>query len=155
TGHFSAAAIERLARQLRWLIEQLLRAPDGRLGDLRIPDDAEIALAAIEWNRTAEPPGAAGVEPDEAAETIHALVAARAAAHPAATAIVDGDRRTSFAQLARRSRRLAHALRALGVGPGDRVAVGLARSAALVETALALFELGAAYLPIDLGHPPA
>ncbi|WP_158885378.1 acyl--CoA ligase family protein [Amycolatopsis anabasis] len=38
------------------------------------------------------------------------------------TAIVYGDRRTSYREFAAEATRLAHALRATGVGPGDRVA---------------------------------
>jgi fatty-acyl-CoA synthase len=42
--------------------------------------------------------------------------------YPDKVAIVYGDRRTSYRDFARETSRLAHALRASGIGPGDRVA---------------------------------
>jgi len=42
--------------------------------------------------------------------------------HPEKTAVVHGDRRMTYRQFADEATRLAHALRASGVGPGDRVA---------------------------------
>src|SRR3954466_11593751 len=41
---------------------------------------------------------------------------------PEKTAIVHGDRRVSYGELAAEATRLARALRASGIGPGDRVA---------------------------------
>ncbi len=43
--------------------------------------------------------------------------------YPERIAVVDGERRFSYAQFQERARRLASALRGLGVAPGDRVAV--------------------------------
>ena len=43
--------------------------------------------------------------------------------HGAAVGVIDGDRRLSYGELARRSRRLAGGLAKLGVEPGGRVGV--------------------------------
>ena len=50
------------------------------------------------------------------------IIRKRAAATPAAIALAEAGRVTSFAELDRRSSQVARALRAKGVGPGDRVA---------------------------------
>jgi fatty-acyl-CoA synthase len=50
------------------------------------------------------------------------------------TAVVDGERRWTYAALGERARRQAGMLRALGVGPGDRVAVLAPNSALLLES---------------------
>lgn len=56
-----------------------------------------------------------------------------AAVHPHRTSVVHGERRFTWAQTAERCRRLASALRARGIGPGDTVAVMLPNVPAMVE----------------------
>lgn len=51
--------------------------------------------------------------------------------------------------------RLAAALAARGVGPGDRVAVWLEKSIGAVAAMQAALRLGAAYVPVDAGGPTA
>ncbi len=58
-----------------------------------------------------------------------------------------GESRTSFAELARRSNRVANYLRASGVSRGDRVLLMLDNVAPLWETMLALIKLGAVLIP--------
>jgi fatty-acyl-CoA synthase len=53
--------------------------------------------------------------------------------YPEKLAVVDGERRYSYAQLAERSWRLANALRSAGLGKGDRVATLLFNSAPMLE----------------------
>lgn len=58
-------------------------------------------------------------------ETVGDLLARHARERPHALAVVDGDARMSWAELWRSSRRFALHLRALGIGPGDAVALQL------------------------------
>jgi len=53
--------------------------------------------------------------------------------YPDKTAVVDGERRYSYRQLAERSWQLANALRSAGLAKGDRVATLLFNSAAMLE----------------------
>jgi len=53
--------------------------------------------------------------------------------YPDKVAVVDGDRRHSYRELAERSWRLANALRSAGLGKGDRVATLLFNSSAMLE----------------------
>jgi acyl-CoA synthetase (AMP-forming)/AMP-acid ligase II len=53
--------------------------------------------------------------------------------YPEKIAIVDGDRRLSYRELAERSWRLANALRSAGLGKGDRVAALPFNSSAMLE----------------------
>ena len=53
--------------------------------------------------------------------------------YPDVVAVVDGERRYSYRQLAERSWRLANALRSAGLSKGDRVATLLFNSAAMLE----------------------
>ena len=59
--------------------------------------------------------------------SVGALFHARVPANPTQRAVVDGERVLSYAELEDRSNRLANALRAMGLAPGDRVAL-LARN---------------------------
>ncbi|HSD93007.1 MAG TPA: acyl-CoA synthetase [Methyloceanibacter sp.] len=56
-----------------------------------------------------------------------------ASVHPSHTAIIHGNRRTSYAEFYARSRKLASALAARGIGVGDTVSVMLANTPAMLE----------------------
>ncbi len=75
--------------------------------------------------------------------TVWSLFAQRAAVTPTRTAIVDGDRTRTYAELADRAARLAGALAARGVGSGDRVAVLSENRSEVIELMLAAARLGA------------
>ncbi|WP_371521536.1 non-ribosomal peptide synthetase [Kitasatospora sp. NBC_01300] len=75
------------------------------------------------------------------------------AAHPERTAVLAGTARLDFAELDLRTAALARALRAHGVGRGDRVGVHLARTADLPVALLAVWRAGAAYVPLDPAYP--
>ena len=68
-------------------------------------------------------------------------------------AVAHGDQRISFAELNRRSDRLAAHLVSLGVGPEVVVGLCLPRSIALVVSSLAVLKAGGAFLPIDVNAP--
>ncbi|WP_344319013.1 amino acid adenylation domain-containing protein, partial [Actinocatenispora thailandica] len=87
--------------------------------------------------------------------TLATLVEAQAAASPDACAVVAGGERLSYRQLNAHANRLARLLIGLGVGPEDRVALLLERSADLVVSVLGVLKSGAAYVPVEPDHPPA
>ncbi|HEY1250514.1 MAG TPA: long-chain-fatty-acid--CoA ligase [Thermoanaerobaculia bacterium] len=64
-------------------------------------------------------------------------------------AVVDGPRRFTYAQFFERCDRWSAALQALGVAPGDRVAVVACNSAALLEAFYAVPQIGAVLVPIN------
>lgn len=68
---------------------------------------------------------------------------------PAATALVDGDRRLTFAALGDRSDRVAWLLADAGLAPGDRVAVLLGNQLEYVEVAAGAAKAGVAMVPLD------
>ncbi|HTQ80890.1 MAG TPA: amino acid adenylation domain-containing protein, partial [Thermoanaerobaculia bacterium] len=86
---------------------------------------------------------------------IHERIAGQAAQTPDAVALVSGGERLTYGELWRRSEALAGHLRALGVGPEERVAVCLERSPTLVISLLAVLAAGGAYVPLDPGYPAA
>ncbi|OJH38065.1 non-ribosomal peptide synthetase [Cystobacter ferrugineus] len=75
--------------------------------------------------------------------------------HAYRVAIADETVEVTYARLSERTRALAGRLRARGIGRGDVVAVVMDRGLAFIETALALWRVGAAYLPLASAHPEA
>jgi D-alanine--poly(phosphoribitol) ligase subunit 1 len=76
-------------------------------------------------------------------------IAARTAADPQAVAILDGERAVTYADLWGESGRLADRLSAAGLGPGSRVVLTGARSAAHVISALGVWRSGGAIVAMD------
>ncbi|MGD1067398.1 MAG: amino acid adenylation domain-containing protein, partial [Vulcanimicrobiaceae bacterium] len=73
--------------------------------------------------------------------------------HTNAVAVVHDGEATRYAELRRRTRRLAHELHERGVGAEAIVGIALPRSLDAVVALLGTLEAGAAYLPLDLAHP--
>jgi amino acid adenylation domain-containing protein len=84
---------------------------------------------------------------------IHELFQAQAAAAPDRAALVHGDARVPYAALNARANRVAHRLRALGVGPEVPVALFLPRTPELVAAMLGVLKAGGAYVPLDPAYP--
>src|SRR5690242_17587687 len=68
---------------------------------------------------------------------------------PGACAVVCQDRRRTFAELGSRCRRLAGAMRALGLAPGDRVGVIALNSDRYLELYLGLPAAGYVLVPVN------
>ena len=85
--------------------------------------------------------------------TIPGRLVAAAGAHPGRTAVVDGDRQIDHAELLGAAVAVAEALVELGVSPGDRVGVHLAKSAEAVAALHGTMLAGAAYVPLDPKAP--
>lgn len=73
----------------------------------------------------------------------------RARLSPGRAALTFGGRTTTYRELDERVTRLAHGLRELGVGPGDRVALLSANHPAYLETLFAAGLLGATFVPLN------
>ncbi|MFD4575725.1 amino acid adenylation domain-containing protein [Streptomyces sp. NPDC058417] len=81
------------------------------------------------------------------------LVEAQVRARPEGQAVVDADGGLDYAGLDRRANRLAHALVARSVRPGDVVGLHAGRTRDLLVGLLGILKAGAVYLPLDPGQP--
>ncbi|MEH1016184.1 amino acid adenylation domain-containing protein [Micromonospora sp. CPCC 206060] len=88
------------------------------------------------------------------ATTLADLIDPYVTATPDAPAVVCGPDTLSYRELDRRANRLAHWLRARGVGPDALVGVLLEQSVELAATLLGVLRAGGAYLPLDPEQPP-
>ena len=86
-------------------------------------------------------------------ESVHSVFARVAQAHPAATALVHGARRVTYAELEAAAGRLAGQLQRAGLVRGDRVAVLADRSLETIAAFLGILRAGGAYVPIDTAYP--
>ncbi|WHZ11420.1 MAG: polyketide synthase module [Burkholderiaceae bacterium] len=84
---------------------------------------------------------------------IHELFDAQAARAPQRAALRSAGMSVSYAQLNARAQRIACALRARGVGAGDRVGLCVERGTDMVAAMLGILRAGAAYVPLDPSYP--
>ncbi|MET0398429.1 MAG: amino acid adenylation domain-containing protein, partial [Longimicrobiaceae bacterium] len=141
------ATVERMAGHLAALLEGVAADPDRPAAEVPILGAAERSRVLEEWNAT-ERPYPAGLR-------VHDLFAAQARRTPAAVAIVHRGEALTYAELDRRSARLANALRRRGVGPETRVGICLERTPELAVAMLGVLRAGGAYVPLDPAYPPA
>ncbi|WP_245672789.1 non-ribosomal peptide synthetase [Aldersonia kunmingensis] len=146
---FGRTEIETLARRLRRILDTFVEDVDGRVRDIDLVDESELdALGAGGVGTGGVDAGAPPVSMT-ASDTLPAMLAEIVEQDPGAPAFVRGEDEVSYAELDRRSSRLARELIGRGAGPGDVVAVVLPRSEAAVEALWAVAKTGAAFLLLD------
>ncbi|MCX4758392.1 amino acid adenylation domain-containing protein [Kitasatospora purpeofusca] len=142
TDLFDRETVEAVAARFGRLLAAVVADPSAPIGRVELLDGAErAALLAPAAALPADLP------------LVPAAFAAQVAATPAATALVFGGLRLSYAELDARANRLAHGLLAAGIGPESVVALALPRSAETVVAQLAVLKAGAAFLPLDAEYP--
>ncbi|MDW9406369.1 AMP-binding protein, partial [Pseudomonas soli] len=83
----------------------------------------------------------------------HALIEQQAVHTPEAIAVTFAGQALSYDQLNRRANRLAHKLRAQGVGPDVLVGIAVERGFEMIVGLLAILKAGGAYVPLDPEYP--
>ncbi|HKX28612.1 MAG TPA: condensation domain-containing protein, partial [Blastocatellia bacterium] len=142
---FSPRSMELMRERLLSVLESALDNEGGLIGTFEIVGPRERQQLLIDWNRTHR----TLTEP----RPLHQLIAEQAAARPEAIAVCDEQRQLSYGELERRANRLAHRLRALGVGPESVVGLHFRRSVEMIVGLLGILKAGAAYLPLEVGQP--
>ena len=142
-GRFSAEAGERLLGHLVTLLGGMAASPASRrLGEIPMVGEEERRRLLVGPERRYE-----------AGPCLHERFEAVAAGHPDRVAVVYEGASLTYGELNRRANRLAHRLRALGVGPETLVGLRLERSLDLVVGILGILKAGGAYLPLDPDYP--
>ncbi|HVG06172.1 MAG TPA: amino acid adenylation domain-containing protein [Thermoanaerobaculia bacterium] len=144
TALFDRSTMERMVGCFHRLLAGFAAHPERRISELPMLSEEETAQLAV-WSQ--------GKETGLPDGRVHELVEAWADRTPDALAVADGQRSLTYGELEEGANRLARRLIRLGVRPEDRVGVCLERSADLPLALLGVLKAGAAYLPLDPGHP--
>ncbi len=146
-ARYTEAELAAHAARIEHLLQAWAAAPD--MPNTRVPLLPASELSALaQWSRGTV------VTADPGLRTVADLLARQAQDRPDTTALVCGDVRLSFGELAGRVAQLARLLRSHGGGRGRVVAVALPRSGDSVVALLAVLTSGSTFLPLDLDYPP-
>jgi amino acid adenylation domain-containing protein len=150
TIHYDGACVDpaaaaRLARACRVLIRDAIRRPTAPMSALQLLDDRERRAVLLRANAT-------DVELRDA-EVVHRMVEAQVARTPEAVAITSHGQALSYEAMNGVANRLARVLVGRGIGSGALVGLHIETGTDAVIAMLAVLKAGAAYVPIDPGHP--
>ncbi|WP_130839239.1 non-ribosomal peptide synthetase [Corynebacterium neomassiliense] len=153
---FPADVIEAMFTAYRDLLDEVL-AKDEMASDWTVPHHIPLPSGQRDVRRKVNSTIA-----DFESRTLHDSFFDHAATTPDAPAVFwgtggegDGAGSWTYGQLADSARRVAGALRAAGVGPGDTVAVNIRKGHRQVPVVLGIVALGAAYVPVGEDQPAA
>ncbi|HEX5708649.1 MAG TPA: amino acid adenylation domain-containing protein [Pyrinomonadaceae bacterium] len=144
---YTAGHVEALTRQFDALLRSALDAPLESVAGLELLTEEERRRILVDLNQTAAeyPRGLC----------VQQLFEAQAARTPDAPAVSFDDESLTYGALNSKANRLAHHLRASGVGAESRVGLYLERGLDAIVALLAVIKAGGAYVPLDLTLPPA
>ena len=145
TDLFDRATVERILGHVQTLLAAAADAPGVPISQLALLTRDERA-ELDRWNATDAP---------VPADTVHGIFSARARRAPSRIAVVSGDARLTYGELEAGANRLAHRLRALGVGAGSTVGLCFERGTDAIVGMLGILKAGGAYVPLLPDLPPA
>ena len=136
TDLFDASTMQRLAGHFQTLLGAIVANPEERIGELSMLTTPERQQLLMAWNNT-------GVKyPVE--RPVHELFEIQASRSPEAVAVVFEEQQITYRELNERANRLAHHLRALGVGPEVLVGICVERSLEMVIGLMGILKAGGA-----------
>jgi amino acid adenylation domain-containing protein/thioester reductase-like protein len=148
---FLPASMARMAEQLTTLLQGMVADPDCPISRLPLLPPAQVAALLTLGTGDASP---APLE-DCPHGCLQELLLRQAQRTPDAIAVSDGVLHLSYRALAEQVNGVAGQLRKLGAKPETRVALLADRSPASIVGLLGILAAGAAYVPLDPGHPDA
>jgi len=142
---FDRWRIEQMGAHLERVLAQITDGRAKRVGDISLLD-AEDRRGILEMQK--------GLSRDTSGSALLKGFDRHRALAPQQLAVVGQTHSATYEALNSRAERLAHALTSRGAGPERIVAIALERDVGLIVAFLAVIKTGAAYLPLDLEHPP-
>ncbi|WP_171074417.1 non-ribosomal peptide synthetase [Nonomuraea basaltis] len=141
---FDRETAELMLRRFARLLRSAVQAPDRRLSELDVMDEAELGQVLGDFAHGAR---------KSLATDASALVESAVTANGPHPAVVCGEVVISYAEFGARAEEVAEALTRHGAGPEALVAIAMPRVAGAVVAMLGAWKAGAAYVPIDAGYP--
>lgn len=146
TTSFSSEQIVRMLGQVSYFLEQMVMAPEQRLGQFSLLTAEERKLLA-QWNST---------DTNEISDACWVQqFALQVERQPDALAVVEEGRQITYQALDQRSGALCAVLRCSGVGSESIVALLMERGIDFISALIAVFKAGGAALPLDTRYPLA
>ena len=142
---FDRETILQLLYHYQVLLHVASRYPDMPIDAAPLLSDKERTEMLGLWNFTAQPYARDA--------RVHDLIAGQAARTPDRVAVTADGGSYTYAELIAAAGRVAHGLRAHGVGRGDRVGVCVERSERMVAALIGVLMADAAYVPLDPAFP--
>ncbi|HEX2522853.1 MAG TPA: AMP-binding protein, partial [Terriglobia bacterium] len=142
---FSRESVGLIGERYLRLVESAASDRKALIRDLQIIGRRELETLLDDWNKTEQ--RLTVLRP------IHDLIGEQARLRPESIAVIYRDEQLCYLELEIRANRLAHHLRAQGVGPDCVVGLYLARSTEMMVGLLGILKAGGAYLPLEIGLP--
>ncbi|WP_340619900.1 non-ribosomal peptide synthetase [Xenorhabdus siamensis] len=142
---FEHASIERMVGHLQTLLEAMIADDSQQIETLPLLTPPQRAQLLTNFNLSAQ-----DYQQDR---LIHQLIEQQAASRPDAIALIGEEGQFSYAELNQHANQLAHAIRAAGVCPDERIAICVERSLEMIIGLLGILKAGASYVPLDPEHP--
>ncbi len=145
TALFTPAAMQRLARQFRTILVQIVEQPEQLIGKISLLSKEDMTQLLISFNQTEE-----RFSPQK---TLDQLFTEQAEQTPEAIAVEFQDSQLTYRELEQKVNQLAKVLRQRGVVSEQVVGLITQRSLNLSIGILGILKSGGTYLPIDPSYP--
>lgn len=142
TALFSEETILAWIEALETILQSAVENPEQQLKDLKLCDSLPDVVK--KFNQTKR---------DYKYDNFISAFNLQKDTNPDTVAVISDDRELSYSQLDHASLQLAERLSSIGVTEGSVVGICCQRSEKLLISTLAIFKLGAAYLPLDPDYP--
>ena len=141
---FDENTIIHLVAHYQNLLGELMAKTSQPMAELEMLTPSERQRIVFDWNE---------LQADFPQVCIQDLISEQVEKDPGAPAVECNGVSLTYGDLERKANRLAHYLRANGVGAEYRVGIYLPRSENIVVAMLAVLKAGGAYVPLDLTYP--
>jgi amino acid adenylation domain-containing protein len=145
TDLIDQSTLERWLTSYATILANMATDPRREVEELEILEVNERKLVLDEWNCTSVDFGPY--------EPVYRSIERRAAQTPKRIAVICNEIEWTYQQLNEYSNRMARHLRRQGIREGSLVGVCMERSHQMLGAVLGVLKAGAAYLPLDPGHP--
>ena len=145
TDLYDPTTIEGLAKNFEVLLNSIVQTPHARITDLSLITKEEKSYLLFQSKKA--------MKEAKSDLLIHKLFEKQVNLNPNAIAVIFSDSYITYEQLNKKINQYADCLLKNNVKRGDIVAVCLNRSPEVIYCLVALFKIGACYLPIDIKTP--
>jgi amino acid adenylation domain-containing protein len=144
-GAYEKSYLEKIPGHFIKILENCTRDVKIKISEICFLSDRERKQLLLEFNDN---------QVDVSSkQSLHRLIARNAGANPHRVSAVFKNHHLTYGQLNEKARHLAALLRNSGIQKDETAAILLDRSLLMLESILAVWQAGGAYIPIDLQYP--